>query len=337
MRRCLAVIAVFTGATGSGEAQQDRIHLSRFVLGVDVPEPPALVVIGVAPPLRLGSAPKPLAASGQIGVEAGTTVRAAALDVAPYYWLGGGERNLRSYRSNSIGARLMRVLTKTIVSVGAAQASDDPGGMIVALGARATLHDPHDPILNSPLPEDVAAALAKGNADPAQPPDESVTDRGVDLAPVFARARRAMRARAGDAQISAGWGVYARAAGGVLAADSLGSPRHAAWLTAQYTTGRRFDVLASIELREAFASRSRLLGGLSLRRKGSTGDAQLCLRFDARNRVLHPAVSLDLRLGTRLGAVASVQTESGWDQRVGLRPVVFGLLLRWFPAEDAVR
>jgi len=62
----------------------------------------------------LGSAPKPLALSTLVGFDHdGGAAPAIGADFSPNYLAGGGIRTLESYRSNSIGRRLMRVLTKT--------------------------------------------------------------------------------------------------------------------------------------------------------------------------------------------------------------------------------
>ncbi|MDP3766506.1 MAG: hypothetical protein Q8S13_00690, partial [Dehalococcoidia bacterium] len=96
--------------------------------------------------------------------------------------------------------------------------------------------------------------------------EEDVTDRGVDLAPLFARVRREMRGRRGW-QVSGGWGLAARLRGAVADGDSIVSPRHAVWLTGQRTIGPRLDVLVTVETRDAFQSDSYWWIGTALLRK----------------------------------------------------------------------
>ena len=323
----VCLLPVMTAAPLAGQGV--RINLQSYTIGMDVPEAPALVALGFAPPVRLGSAPKPVSGSLLFAAGGSATTRAAAIDVSPYYIFFSGIRDLPAYRGNSIKARLTRVFTKTTVSLGAASVSDDPDALSIGLGLRATIHDPHDPVLNHPLPEDVAAAFQQAGVPLPDPEDESVTDRGVDLAPVFARARRAMRARSGDPQVSLGWGMRVRAAGGVQSSDSLGTVGHSGWITAQLATGARYDLIATAEVRDAFMADSRLIGTAAVRRKGVTADYQFGLRYDALNQVLHPALLLDARLATRLGTLVWVDTDAGADRRLRL-----GLAVRWFSAVD---
>ena len=318
-------------------AQDDgRINIYRFVLGVDVPQPPAFVAMGVAPAqVLLGSAPKPVAGSVLVAFgPSGETAPGVAVDVAPYYLLGGGVRDLERYRSGSIAGRLMRVLTKTVLSIGAVRQPEDPASPHVAIGVRSTFHDPHDPILNSRLPENVAAALAKSDMLPAEPADETVTERGVDLSPIYADARHRMRGRAGDAQISGGWGVTALARGGVLDGDSLGQARHAFWLAAQYTAGVRYDLLATLQLRNAFRNDDRFWLGAALRRKSDGADVQVGLYYDTASKELHPGLAVDTRVSAHLGIVASIATQPDPPALTGPRRIRFGVLARWFTASD---
>ena len=332
----IAIAFVVVAPIGGAAQQPPRINIYRFVLGVDVPESAAFVAMGIGPPSRLGSAPKPVVASLGLAVDAGSTARAGAFDVAPYYLVGGGVRDRTSYRSNSVAGRLMRVLTKTIVSVGASHTSDDPSAMLLAVGARATLHDPHDPVVNSALVEDIDAVLGECGAE-LPDPAEDVTECDGDTSAVFSHVRRQMRARSGDAQVSAGWGMSTRVAGGDLVGDSLGAARHSGWLAAQYTASGQFDLLATVELRDMFRSRQRFVAGIGIRRKGPTGDTQLGVRYEARTETVHPSLTMDLRLSTRFGVVTWIDTSVSERQLGGNHRLRVGLLARWFVASDVAR
>lgn len=318
-------------------AQDDqRINIYRFVLGVDVPESPAFVAMGVVPlQVLLGSAPKPVAASMLVAFgPSGETAPGVAVDVAPYYLLGGGVRDLTRYRSLSIAGRVMRVLTKTLLSIGAARQPGDPSSTLVAIGVRSTFHDPHDPVSSSQLPENIAAALAQSNVPPARPTDESVTDLGVDLSAIYADARRQMRGRAGDAQVSGGWGLMARARGGVLDGDSLVEARQTFWLAAQYTAGIRYDLLATLQLRNAFRDDDRFWLGAALRRKSDGADVQAGLYYDTVSKELHPGLLVDARVSAHMGLVASIATQADPPALTGPRRIRFSILARWFAASD---
>lgn len=330
---CLLVAALVAGlGSASSAAAQARINVRSFALGVDVPEPPALVALGVGPPVRLGSAPKPTAFAFELAMVRESMVVAAAVDFTPYYLFGGGVRSLDSYRSMSVAGRLMRVLTKTIVSVGAAHAGDDPDAFDLAVALRSTFHDPHDPIGTTRLPEEIAAAFGAAGVELPAAVHERLAYDGVDLAPLYARARQQARARGGDAQVSGGYGVSARAAGG--SGGGLGSARHTGWLAAQYTFGARYDLIGTAEVRDAFGDGSRFIGGLALRRKGDADDIQLGLRYDARNDRIHAAALLDARLADRIGAIVWIDSEADEARGGAERRLRAGVLARWFAAAD---
>lgn len=315
----LGVAAVCPPRAWAQRPDTARLNIYRFILGVDVPESPALVTLDATLRVPRGSAPKPIAAS--------LINTGLALDIAPYFLLGGGVRSPAAFRAMSLKGRLTRVLTKTLLSVGAVR---DPGSAQtsrLAVALRSTIHDPHDPALNSRLPEDVAAALAAAGAADTAPADDDVRDRGVDLDPLYAAARRAMRARAGDPQISFGWGLSSRVKGGTLTPDSVVAPRHAFWASAQLATGRRLDLLATVQWRDAFRSDARVWLGAGLERKTTAVDYRMEVSYDTRDRDWHPALAVDGRLAARLGVVAALA--AGPARRVELRT-----LLHWFYASD---
>ncbi len=309
-----------------GAQDTTRVDSYRFILGVDVPEPPAFVALGVSPTHVLrGSAPKPIAASVlDAGVAGAQATPGVAIDVAPYFLLGGGVRTLGRLRAMSLAGRLTRVFTKTILSLGAVRDPPpaDPASPLVAVALRSTWHDPHDPALTGRLVEDLAAAAGGARS------DEEGGDPGADLAPIYAGARRAMRARAGDPQLSAGWGVALRAKSGALDRDSLVNPRHTLWLSAQLSTGRRLDVLALVQLRDAFRPDARAWLGVGLERKTATVDYRAELSYESRRRAWHPGVAVDARAAARLGVVASLTTASA-PRRLELRTQLY-----WFYASD---
>jgi len=320
----LGVLALVLASARLGAQDTTTVDIYRFILGVDVPEPPAFVVLGVSPTHVLrGSAPKPIAASVlDAGVAGDHATPGVAVDIAPYFLLGGGVRTLGRLRAMSIRGRLTRVLTKTILSLGAVRdpPPGDPGSPLLAFALRSTFHDPHDPALTSRLPEELIAARAAS--------DEEAGNTGVDLRPIYARARRAMRARTGDPQISGGWGVALRARSGSLASDSLVSPRHTLWLSAQLSTGRRLDVLSTIQIRDAFRGDARTWLGLGLERKTAFVDYRAELSYETRSRDWHPGVAVDARVTGGLGLVASLTTESA-PRRLALRTQLY-----WFYASD---
>ncbi len=307
-------------AQAAGPAPNDAtIDIYRFVLGVDLPESPALTTLGAAAnPIPLASAPKPLEAQAVLTFGPGEDmVLAAAVDFTPYFAFSSGRRTLESYRSNSIGGRLLRVLTKTQLSVGAARLSDDPSSVVLSFAIRSTFHDPHDPIANSTLPEDLTLAGSE-----------------LERAALYADVRRAMRARSGDAQISGGWGVMERARSGVVEADSLVDARHTLWVSAQYTASYLFDIVGSLQYRDAFGADDRVWIGGALRRKSDDADLQLGLYYDTGRAELNPGISLDARVARSLGLIVALTTQSTPMRFTGPRRAHISLSGRWFYAAD---
>ncbi|WP_147450254.1 hypothetical protein [Corallococcus carmarthensis] len=330
MRR-LAGLAVMGAllASGAARAQDDNINLYRYVLDVDVPESPALVALEQAP-LRvlLGAAPKPVMATVLASAAPGALSPGLSLDIAPYFLFGGGIRSLSSYRSNSVAGRLMRVLTKTTVSAALIPDTTDGGPWRVGFGLRTTFHDPHDPVLNSALPERVAEELERHGVPRPADSDEDVSGRGVDLSALFDEAGRAMRSRSGDIQVSAGWGVSARTEGGVFTGEGLRDTRHTFWMTGQAALGRRFDVLATVQGLDVFDSGRALLAGVGVQRKTSVADFRAELTYDGTDERLHPGAAIDVKLPGCTSAIASLATAPGTSED---DPVLRGQLqLRWY-------
>ena len=325
-----AASVALASALASVVAAQDTavINAYRFVLGIDVPESPALVAIGAAPTHVLrASAPKPLNFSvSDVFTTGDDQTPGVSIDVAPYFLAGGGARTLVSYRSMSLGGRLMRVLTKTIFSMGAVRDPADPKSLLAGLGVRATFHDPHDP-LSTTLPEDVSAALAGAGED---------IPTSVDVTRAFATTRRALRRPSANPQISGGWGMAARLRGGVLEGDSTDAARHCLWLGAQFTPGRRFDVLTMAQVRDAFRGGRYWWLGAGLERKTGAADFLAELYYDTRVHRLHPGVALDARASAHVGVVASLTTQSETvaPAAAGPRRLAFHALARWFYSSD---
>jgi hypothetical protein len=321
------------GSRNAVAQDTSRVNVYRFILGVDVPVEPAFVALDLAPTRVLrGSAPKPLTATVMGTFADDTAPAGVAVSVAPYFLAGGGMRTMEAYRSRSVAGRLLRVLTKTVASFGAARARGDPSATLVGLAVRSTFHDPHDPALNSSLPEDVATLLS--SAPPAT--EEDVTEYGPDLTAAYARARRAMRARSGggDPQVSGGWGMAGRLRGGVWDRDSLVTLRHTFWLSAQVTIDRRFDVLGTVQLRDAFGSEHALVGA-ALLRKTTALDLVAEVVYDTASQSVYSGLALGARVLPNVGVTAALTTRAPFDDpRDGPRTLAFRAALQWFYASD---
>ncbi|MFN0181166.1 MAG: hypothetical protein ACKVZ0_20360 [Gemmatimonadales bacterium] len=312
----------------------DRINIYRYILDVDPPESPGLVALDATPAHVLrGAAPKPIAAALVHRFTRTGWATGGAVDIVPYYLLGGGIRERASYRANSVAGRLMRVVTKTALSAALLAHPDAPGQWRGAIALRTTFHDPHDPIVNFRLPELVDSALAANGIRETDPTVEDLADRPVDLKPIFAQARRAMRAR-GDVQVSAGWGVAGDLDGAALSSDSLTGVRHTLWLSAQHATGHRADILFLAQMRNAFHRDDALRFGLGLQRKSRPADFRAELYYDWANRRLHPGLSAELHAGPGWGAVLGLTSEAPATSAKTPSRVSVTLLGRWYPTAE---
>ena len=336
MKLALLIVGGLELSTGALTAQDTAaVNIYRFVLGIDVPESPALVAMGLAPTHVLSaSAPKPIVLS-VLGTfpSGGSALPGVAIDVGPYFLSGGGPRSLASYRSMSVAGRLTRVLTKTIFSLSAAPDPSDPGASLVGLGIRSTFHDPHD-VVSLSLPEEVAAELAKAGVPTPGASEEDVGDRGVNLEPLFGRARRQIRNPTANPQVSGGWGVATHLRGGVLRGDSIETVRHCLWLGATFTSGRRFDVLSIVEIRNAFRSDRFLWLGAGFERKTTVMGLLAELYYDTEAHRFYPGIAVDTRVSSHVGIVGSLTTQSARLKAVGPRRLELHTLVHWFYASD---
>lgn len=319
----------------SSATAQQRDNIYRYILDVDVPAAAAFVTLDIAEAKVLrGSAPKPIMGSVVYRSNSpGPMTVGAAVDIVPYYFLGGGARTLESYRSNSIAGRLLRVVTKTALSVGLSQDRSDGSGLLGALALRTTFHDPHDPVLNSLLPEQVDSALAAHGIHEEDATVEHLGDRGVDLEPIFSAARRQMRAQ-GDVQISAGWGMATQLKSGSLSRDSSGTTRHTLWLTGQHALGHRLDVLATAQFRSVFRADGRMRLGMALQRKARWADFRVEVYYDWASRRFHPGVLAEARVVPGVSAVVSLTSEAPVGNSRGTSQARATLLIRWYAASS---
>jgi hypothetical protein len=319
-------------------AQERPDNIYRYVLDIDIPESPGLVALDLLSTKVLrGSAPKPFTANViHRSADSSRSTTGAALDFVPYHLLGGGMRRLSSYRSNSIAGRLLRVLTKTAISVAVASPGGTGESLLGALAVRTTFHDPHDPILNSRLPETLDSLLKAHGVGVTDPTEEHLGNRGVDLEPEFAAVSRRMRAR-GDIQVSAGWGLAGLLRGGSLNSDSLDEFRHTLWLTGQHATGHRFDVIATVQLQPAFRGDDHWRFGAGIQRKSLPADLRLQLYYDTGSRRVHPGLVVEghLTRGFLVGAGLTSEAAAGGVRRSSVAR--FALTAQWYPTAPRKR
>jgi hypothetical protein len=166
-----------------------------------------------------------------------------------------------------------------------------------------------------------------------RPNEEDITDRGVDLEPLFAAARREMRGR-GGVQISGGYGISATARGDAVNGDSLDSTRHLLWLAGQITLGARFDLLTTAQWRGAPGMGPSLWAGGALLRKMNPADVQLELYYDSRAERVHPGLTAEIRALPRLDVLASFSSQNRLDDPPSVTRISARAGVRWFVAYD---
>jgi hypothetical protein len=140
-----------------------------------------------------------------------------------------------------------------------------------------------------------------------------------------------MRAR-GDVQVSAGYGLAGRIAGAVFEGDSIQSPRHTLWLTAQHALGPRLDLLATAQVRGAEGTWKPRIGA-GIQRKSRPADFRADLYYDGVDKRLYPGVSVEVHATTGIGAVASLTTDTPMPRLSAGSRVRLNLLLRWYSAQ----
>lgn len=324
--------ALISGLPAPVRAQvATRQNIYRYVLDVEPPEPAGFVPLDLGPRrVFRATAPKPIAAALLASAAASESVLTAVnLEVSPYFLLGLGTRTLASYRDNSPAGRLHRIVTKTMLAVAVAHDPAEPGAARLGVAIRSTFHDPHDPVsAYFGLPERVDSILAAARVEPA-PEVDDVTGLGADLAPVFAAARREVRARC-CIQVSGGWGFGTTVAGGRIAADSIGPLRHTVWLSAQWTLSPKLDVLLLLQGTNTFRSDWHQRLGVGFQRKASRVDLLGEVYFDSEFHRLYPGLTVEGRLGRGVALDLGVYADAdaaGADAAARLRTA---LLLRWY-------
>lgn len=289
-------------------AEPTTININRFVLGTDVPESPGIMLLpmGCLPVVR-GSAPKPVVLTTAFNSNNDHLAPVLALDFTPYYFFGGGKRDLEGYRSDSVVGRLTRVLTKTSMSIARLGPQDDSGATThLGIGIRATFHDPHDPVLNSSLPESIAAELSSNGLNGVVDPSiEDVTDYGTALDEHLAHARREMRQRRG-LQVSGGFGELFALKNDSVSKDSLNTELRLYWLSTQITIDGRFDVLITGQLRDYVAFDSEVWAGAAILRKMNPADLTIGAFYDSGSSRVFPFAQAEIRALQHLQVLGSL-------------------------------
>jgi hypothetical protein len=114
--------------------------------------------------------------------------------------------------------------------------------------------------------------------------------------------------------------------------DSLQAVRHTFWLTGQYTFGPRFDLLATVQARNAFRSDAHLRAGTALQRKTTAVDFLGELYYDSADGDLHPGVAVEIHALPRIGVVSSLTTGPAAADDGGPSRLRMAVLLRWYVA-----
>lgn len=308
---------------------------AKFYLNYDVPESPALAVLGATTAnVRRGAAAKPLAISLAGDVLRGDRIGPGlALDVAPYAYLGRF-RNVRDYQTS--GAK--RFLANVLTSFAAVQAPGDADATAFGAGLRLTFHDDHDLLANDVLanlvgqllvPKRIACPkIGSSNLCVAGTSDQTVE---VDASSAYAAARDSVLRRAGwSASMGGAFGGTLR--GGVARPDSLQQRQGHAWLAATRYLGVGRELLGMTEWVRDTARAQRFRAGVAFRLQSSASAVAAELAFDSGAGGLLPGVNAEFRVLSRATLLAALVAEppgsDGDRTRLRVRTSV-----RWAAAE----
>lgn len=220
----------------------------KYILDYDVPESPAFSILGVNPnEVMRGSAAKPIAVHLANQFIGGDKVEnGVALDFNPYFTLlNGGIKNFSEYRKNY----LKRLLTNMQWSAATTTLDEFPNDMIYGLGARLTLIDSKDILLDEQLRKEIDKFLI-----PEEVPDFSETDNPDSNGPtvkderlpeLYKRVRDSIRLRKGGS-LSVGWAMAGQIRSATLRSDSFNVLKNQIWLSGQYTLTGGFDLLGTL-------------------------------------------------------------------------------------------
>ncbi|MGZ8378934.1 MAG: hypothetical protein ACXW61_16155 [Gemmatirosa sp.] len=308
---------------------------ARFYLNYDVPESPALAVLGAtATNVMRGAAAKPLALSLAGDVLRGDRIGPGlALDVAPYAY-AGRFRNVADYQ-NSAGRRF---LANVLTSFAAVQAPGDADATAFGAGVRLTLHDDHDLLQNADLarrvgqllvPKTIACPkIGSSNICVAGTADQTVE---VDVSSAYAAARDSvLRQRGWAASVGGAFGGTLR--GGVARPDSLQQRRGHVWLAGTRYLGVGRELLAVAEWVRDTTRRQRMRAGLAYRLQSSSSAVAAELAYDSGAGGVLPGVNAEFRVLPRATLVAALVSEPPGAERDRTR-LRIRTSIRWAAAE----
>jgi hypothetical protein len=319
----------------AGAAPRADTAAARFYLNYDVPESPALAVLGAtATNVMRGAAAKPLALSLAGDVLRGDRIGPGlALDVAPYAY-AGRFRNVRDYQTS--GAR--RFLANVLTSFAAVQAPGDDDATAIGAGVRLTLHDDHDLLQNTELAQQVGQLLVPkviacpkigaSNICVAGTSDQTVE---VDVSSAYAAARDSvLRRRGWAASVGGAFGGTLR--GGVARPDSLQQRRGHLWLAGTRYLGVGRELLAVAEWVRDTTRTQRMRAGLAYRLQSSTSAVAAELAYDSGAGGVLPGINAEFRVLPRATLVAALVSEPPGAERERTR-LRIRTSVRWAAAE----
>jgi hypothetical protein len=302
------------GLVAAVAAQTRDTTAQGYVLDYDVPESPGFVALGVAPSnVTRGSASKPFAASLVSQFLSGQRLGSGlALDFAPYFVYGGRLKSINEYRRSWT----KRFLAHLLASVGTVTSETDTGSLRLGIGARATIFDSHDQLLDATLSAQIDTALMRAANSRRAVSDSAEVGAAItipDLKEAYARARDRIRRKPGDA-LSVGWGLVNEVRGGIANGDSIRNPRHRLWLSYRHTFTSGMDLLATTQWRQTDTSGASVRAGVALRVNASEANVALEMFYDSNPHELSGGRiglggNAEWRFARGLGLTTAITTE----------------------------
>lgn len=271
-RKYLIVILCFAVFQSNGQVPDTIRNLYEFKLDYNVPESPAFSVLDANPTKVMRSnAGQELVVNVASSFISGSGISPGlAVDVNPYFVLGGRLDNVKEYREN-YGKRLLANIQLSFATI---DSKVFPNDMLFSSGIKINLFDTKDMVFDKQLGVDIDKALAVDIPDPipGQPILEPKILENALLETAYENAKkRYMEAKGGS--MSLGYAIAGRAKDNKFITDSIATYRHQAWLVGQYDFGvSQFSlngmVMYRYEQGNMLASEDGIITGIALRHYG---------------------------------------------------------------------
>jgi hypothetical protein len=322
------LLLAWAGAAAAQASAQDPLY--KFVLDYAVPESPGFAVMGVTPEKVLrGSAAKPVVASLLTQArDGGKLASGVAIDLSPYFALGGTAGSVAQYASDP----WIRALTNTQLSFATMQSKVDTTSVGFGIGVRITLLDASDPLRDTMALQPVYAALNDCVSAPLpdQPPQVK-PGRCDTVAEAFQKVKENAMKRTG-LSLSVGGGMGGRLRSAVASQDSLTDRVGRIWIAGgwRFTGHNELQVIA--QLQDTTGQRWTGRAGAAARATFPSVEFALELVYDGISRTFQPGGVAEWRVLPGAWVVTSLGTQAAEVNGATVSKLRLHTALRWNPA-----